>query len=192
MSIKQLLNKWLNGKQPTWNVKNEHQIIKAFMLDGEQYYQFRDINATMSGRAFACLDYYNELSMKVDKEYLEKHCEAVEALLSDPKKINVGELYNLNKQIKERLTMILVPEQVYKLASVVYFDGKEAPYDYDFNYNQEKIKKFKNMDLDAFFFKTQLKDLIPSLTLSAADLKTYWTVAEQVDQKHLEKLSTLK
>ena len=134
MSIKQLLNKWINGAAPTWDVKNKHQIVKAFKLDGVQYYQFKDINNTMSGRAFAALDFYNELDMKCNRDYLLQHTEAVDALLSDPKKINVGELYNLNKQIKERLEFILVPDIVYKLASVVYFDESEAPYDYDYQY----------------------------------------------------------
>ena len=41
----------LLGK-PYFQLKTEHKIVPAFICDGVQYYQFEDIFALASGRAF--------------------------------------------------------------------------------------------------------------------------------------------
>ena len=146
MSIKRLINRLINGRAPKWDVKEQHQIVEAFKWDGVQYYQFKDINALMSGRAFTAIDFYNELSMRCTREFLTAHTTAVDNMLNS-KEINLTDLAVLNKQLKERLEMILIPDQVLKVASVVYFDETESPYSYDYKYNHEKIKAWKADEL---------------------------------------------
>jgi len=194
--MKQIVNKLkefkarLFKRKPLFEVDEQHKIIPAMVINGVQYYQFVDINNMMTGRAFTAIDYYNELSMRCTREYLTEHCEAMEKILSG-ESINVMNIAQLHMQLKERLTMIVDPDIVYKIASVVYFDKDEQPYTYDYRYNQKKIAKWKEIGAD-FFLQIPLKDLIPALDLSAADLRIYMNVAQKINTKHLENISTLK
>ena len=177
-------------EDPNFEVQEKHQVEKAMILDGVQYYQFADINNMMTGRAFVALDFYNELSMRCTREYLEEHCTTMEGILNSGSIDLVG-IAQLHTQLKERLTMILDPDIVYKIASVVFFDENEQPYTYDFKYNQKKIEKWKALGTD-FFLQIPLNDLIPSLDLSEVDLQAYTTVANLINEKHLANISTLK
>jgi len=182
---------WLKIKhEPQFEVQEKHQVEKAMVIDGVQYYQFSDINNMMTGRAFTALDFYNELSMRCTREYLTEHCDAMESILNGGS-IDLINIAQLHTQLKERLTMILDPDIVYKIASVVYFDENEQPYTYDHRYNQKKIEKWKTLDAD-FFLQIPLNDLIPFLDLSEVDLKNYWETAGMINQKHLANISTLK
>lgn len=176
--------------KPKFEVKEEHQISKAMIIDGVQYYQFADINNMMTGRAFVCMDYYNELNQRCTRDYLEKHCKKVEEILSSGQ-INIQSLAQMNIQLKERLEMIVDPDIIYKIASVVFFDKSEQPYTYDFKYNQRKIENWKKLGAD-FFLQIPLKKLIPSLDLSTADLQNYLKAGQAINKKHLEVISTLK
>ena len=111
------------------------------------------------------------------------------------KMINEGKLVNiaqLNIQLEERLTMILDPDIVYKIASVVYFDDSEQPYTYYYKYNQKKIADWKADGVDGFFLQLPLDNLIPHLRLSEVDLQAYLKVANQINKQHLETISILK
>lgn len=175
---------------PKWDIENEGRIVEAFEHDGKQYYMFEDINSMMTGRAFTCIDYYQELSSRVTREYLEKHCEAMDKILSGTE-INIMDIAKLESQLKERLTMIVDPDIVYKIASVVYFTEDESPWSYDFKLNQKKISHWKSLNLDDFFFMIRLKDLIPLGDLSNQDFETYTKVGNQMNQAHLANLSTM-
>jgi len=181
----------LNGK-PHFDTESDHRIIPAFIHKGIQYYQFEDINNLMSGRAFAAIDYYNELQMRCTREFLQAHCTAMGNILSDRNQINIGKLALLNQQLKERLDMILDVDIIYKIASVVYFDDTEKPYNYDFRYGYKKIETWKkSQDINDFFLSRLIKTLIPALNLSDQDLKTYMKVGEKVNQEHLKNIFSL-
>lgn len=160
-------------------------VKEAFVLSGTTYFMFDDAFRIPSGRAMAALTIYEELRMRCSQEYLEKHCKAMELLLSDPKKININAIAIINRNLKERLNLAPFPEHIYKLASVVFFDPSESPYSYDYGYNQKKIAKWKASEgtLD-FFLKTQMSALIPSLTLLGDNAQTFFQVSEQVDKSH--------
>jgi len=166
-------------------------IKEAMVVDGVQYYEFDDINNLLSGRAFACMDYYKELSMRCTREYLTAHTEAIEELLTNGKQFHLGKLHVLNMQLKERLDMVIDPEIVYKIASVIYFDAKEEPFSYDYKYNHEKIKTWKKNGLDAFFLLKRLKDLIPLTNILEDDLKQYLSMASLINQEHFKSISTM-
>ena len=184
------IKSWLNRKdQPSFDVDEKHKITKAFTHRGIQYYQFEDIHNMMTGRAFTCIDFYNELSMSCTREYLTEHCETVEKLLNEGKLVDIA---RLNIQLKERLEMILNPDIVYKIASVVYFDDTEQPYTYDHSYNHKKIEAWKNDGVDGFFLHLPLADLIPHLRLSEVDLQAYLRVANKINKDHSETISILK
>lgn len=172
--------------KPVWLDKADAPIIHAFTCGGVDYYKFKDINNLMSGRAFAALDFFEELSMKCTREYLQAHCKLMKEQLDGANgEINLGILGKHVMQLQERLDMILDPDIILKIASVVYFDSTEQPWAYDFRYNYEKIAKWKAEKIDGFFLKTAFRDLLPGLTLSDKDFQNYTKVAHQMTKQHL-------
>lgn len=182
---KSLLKKWFARKPKSCVLDQKYKVVEAFRFEGVTYYQFDDSYQIPTGRAFTALTFYQELEMKCDKDYLTKHTKAMEILLSDPKKTNIGAIAIINKNLKERLSLAPFPDHIYKLASVLYFDETESPYNYDYKYGQQKIEKWKQAGsmLD-FFLKIPLKDLMPFLTLPERNLETYFQVTEEIDKMH--------
>lgn len=153
---------------------------------------FDDILKLPTLRGMMALDYYDEFHMRCDKEYLIKHADAIETILSNPKKLDLTKLATITQNLKDRLTMLPLPDHVFKLASVVFFDQSENPYHFDRKYAAEKVARWKR-DPNAlgFFLRTPLAELIPFAGLEAVDLHTYSATVEMVDQIHLKKLNDI-
>src|SRR5262245_40360863 len=127
-------------RKPKWHIDSDrYRIEKAFEHKGKTFYHFDNAFEIPAGRAMCALTYYEEMHMRCDRAYLEKHCKAIEILLSDPKKINILAIATIHSNLKDRLNLAPFPDHIYKLASVMFFDAKESPYQYDFVYNQKKI-----------------------------------------------------
>lgn len=169
-----------------------HGIIEAFKMDGKTYYQYEDTVHTPAGRAMQALIFYEEFNQRCTREYLQAHTKAMRILLSDPKAINIMEISRLNINLEERLNLALLPDHIYKLASVVFFDETESPYTYSQKYNEKKIEEWKRHGgtLD-FFQQTQLKDLIPVLKSPALLVETFSEMAEKIDKLHQEDLQAI-
>lgn len=167
---------------------------KAFSINGKGYYEFTDISKMKNQRALAIQDFYNELSMRCDREFLISHTDAVNAAL-DSKNIDIYKMKTLNMQLKERLEMIYERDIIYKIASAIFFTKNENPLDYDDLAGREKIALFKEQDANdpsmGFFFGTLFKSLIGQTDISEADLATYMTVGEAVKKEHLATISTI-
>lgn len=166
-------------------LENKHRVIPAFDFGGKRYFMFEQTDEIPTGRNLAALTIYAEMDMRVDREYLQDYCKAIEKVTSDPKKINIGVLVQLNNNLRERLELMVLPEFVYKLASVIFFDETESPYRYDFEYNKKKIQAWKEdgATLD-FFLKTPLSDLIPFLKAHQNISPIYLGIAESVAEIH--------
>jgi hypothetical protein len=170
----------------------KYSIVEAFKLGGTTYYMFDQTAEVPTGRMLAALAVYTEMEMKVDKEYLELHTRAMEKLLSDPKKINVMYIAQLNLNLKERLELMPLPDFVYKLASVIFFDKTESPISYSFEYNKAKIAEWKKSGDTLDFFLSRLSsELIPSLKPATGSTRTFFQVAEQVAGIHLTDLTKI-
>lgn len=173
-------------------LENKYKIVEAFQLGGTTYYMFDQTAEVPTGRMLAALAIYQEMEMRVDKEYLELHTKAMEKLLSDPKKINVMYIAQLNLNLKERLELMPLPDFVYKLASVIFFDETESPYSYSFDYNKKKIDEWKKSGDTLDFFLTRLSnELIPSLKPAIGSSKMFFQIAEQVAGIHLTGLTKI-
>jgi len=166
-------------------VDEKYRVIPAFSLAGTDYWMYDSAHEVPTGRFFAAMAIYNEMEMNVDKEYLTSHCRAMEKLMSDPKKINLTVIMQLNVNLKERIELMAMPEYIYKLASVIFFDETESLYSYDYDYNKQKIENWKAAGgtLD-FFSRTPLAELVPSLNMPDNDIQTYLTVTKMVAETH--------
>lgn len=164
---------------------DEHLVTEAFKFDGVTYYHFDDTFKMPSGRGMMALTIYEEFNMRVTADYLDKHIRAMEILLDDPQKISIRNIIRLNENLKERRNLALLPDHIYRLASVLFFDENESPYVYDQAYNEKKIQRWRSSEgvLD-FFLKQPLKDLIPFSDMPAANAATYFETAEKIDQIH--------
>lgn len=178
--IRQLLR-----RKPKFKVVNSEMAVEAFRHNGKVYYHFEDSFKIPAGRSICALAIYEELRMRCNREYLEKHTKAMSIILSDPKKINIEAIAVMNKNLKERMDLVPFPDHIYKLASVTFFDETESPFSYDFAYNAKKIEEWKkDPEMLDFFLRTQFSDLIPFSSTPGANVDTYFQVSGQIDQLH--------
>ena len=161
-TLKGLFKKKLHTK-----LINDYVIKEAFVYKGVQYYMFNDPFEVSAGRGLYSMTFFEEMLARVDREYLEYHTKAMDAVLSNPTKTDLPTIVKLNENLKERLTFqIALPEHVYKLASIIFFDKSESPFRYDADYNKKKIEQWqKDASAYDFFLQTPLKTLIPFLQM---------------------------
>lgn len=165
---------------------SKHVINEAFEVDGIQYYEFDTIANLPWKRGLKFLSVYNELDMKCDRLYLTKHVEAIENILTGGKRVGFDEMVKvntLNKQLKERLTWVYQEDLVYKVASVVFFDAKENPDDWEWNYAAKKIEFWKKHEsVAAFFLHEPIQRLMPYLNASSMNFQSYSDVQKAIDK----------
>lgn len=191
MKLIQKIKNLFKHKPKFYFIKDgKYKIIEAFKAGGITYYMFDNVFEIPSGRGFTALTYYDELSMRCSREYLIKHCRAIDILLSDPKKIDIGTIAIIHRNLKDRIELLPIPEHIYKLASVMFFDDNESPFAYDFAYNQKKIAMWKSQEgLLDFFMKTELQNLMPSLQYQGTDTQIFSDITEQIDRMHQQTIS---
>ena len=188
------LKRALRGRKlKPYLIDEKYKVTPAFAIGGVDYWMYESSNEVPTGRFFAAMGVYTEMEMNADKEYLTAHCRAMEKILSDPKKIALTYIMQLNVNLKERLDLMPMPEYIYKLASVIFFDETESPYSYDYDYNKLKIERWKAAGgtLD-FFSKTPLKELVPSLSMPSVDFQTYLNLTKLISETHQALLSEIQ
>lgn len=172
-------------------IEDKYRIVEAFSFDGVRYLMFDNAFEVPTGRMFAALAIYTEMEMKIDGEYIDLHCKAMDKLLNPAdRKINISYIAQLNINMKERRQLMPFPDSVYKLASVIFFDETESKYSYDFKYNEKKIERWKKSPETLDFFLTRLgAELIPSLRSAGKNTSTYMGISEKIDQIHRQNLT---
>lgn len=165
-------------------------LIEAFELKGVKYYQFQDIFNMPAGRGMAALTIFAEFDMRATKDYLLTHLSAVDKILNpENKRIDLVALSIIHNNLRERLELMPFPDYIYKLASVCFFDESESPYNYDWEYNQRKIEKWKAAGgtLD-FFCTVPLRELMPFSIPSGSSVEGYFKSHEKINSLHQQAL----
>jgi hypothetical protein len=172
-------------------VEDKYKIIEAFSLGGTRYLMYDNSFEVPTGRMFAAMAIYVEMEMRCDKEYLEAHTKAMDKLLNPAdRKLNITYIAQLNINLRERLELMPLPDFIYKMASVIFFDESESKYSYDFEYNKKKIAAWKkNPDTLDFFLSRLGEELIPSLRSAGKSTSMYMGVAEKINQIHQDTLT---
>lgn len=187
------LKKLLKPKAKPFLIDKKYRVVPAFILAGVDYFQFDSAFEVPAGRAMTSLTIYEEFNQRCDRDYLIKHCRAIDIILSGGSgKIDLQDIARIHYNLKERLEMVAFPDHIYKMASVMFFDASESPYAYDFAYNEKKIQAWREAEgtLD-FFLKTPFKELLPSLMLSQKNAETFFNVVEKVDVLHQKDLQEI-
>lgn len=183
-------NRLLGGK--TKFPRIEYVVKESFTVAGRTFYEMDDLFNLPYQRGTACLRYYAEFNMRVDREFLEDHVKAIDELLqfTPGKSIDLVKIKQLNNQLRDRMNWIVDEDLAYKLASVVYFDKEESPEVYDAKYNQDKIAFWKkHMAAQQFFFMQPLQKLIPFLKDYEQNFDTYLMVTERLKAKYRDDIS---
>lgn len=180
--------KFLNIFKKKWPKDSELVIVPAFKYQGVQYYKLDNLFTIPTDRGFEAQTFLEEMNMRCTRSFLEAHVQAKNKIYSDTSKIDIATLIKLDMQLEERLKFIFEPTTIYKLASIVYFDENENPYRYDFKYNLDKIKKWRESGAD-FFFLEPIKILMPFLDMSNQDLDNFLRVMKKINKVHLDSLS---
>lgn len=166
----------------------ELDIKPAFVCGGVQYYEVEGLFNAPYKRGMAAADIYEEVQMRVTREYLQLHCDAIQKYLSNPKEINVYEISKLTGELSDRVKWIVSPETLYKLASVVYFDKTEDPHTYSYEKAIKKIKHWKAHGVRDFFLQKPIKKFIPHSELPEEDLLNYIQTALKLERIQSESL----
>jgi hypothetical protein len=171
---------------------SKYVIEYAFTSGGVKYYTMNDVFNLPYQRGLEAIHAYEELTMKCDVEYLRKHNELVHEILNGNKitMVEWNRLNQINDQLRQRLDWVVLPDHLYRLASVVFFDLSEKPETYEIGYAREKIERWKRADdIDAFFLRQPVLKLIPFLADFEGSFATYSQVVNVINEKHLSNLS---
>lgn len=172
-----------------WMVKPEHEVKLAFIHDSVEYFMFVNEQNMPAERAFAAMDVYEELNQRITREYLESYFEAI---LQATNKGDLVKVANLTTFAKQRLDHITNVEILYKLASVLYFTKEENCYRYDYEYNEKKIKGWKqSKDIDGFFLKTPISGFLPSFDGSDLNTQIYTLFQNKEMLKNMDHLLSI-
>ena len=166
----------------------KNPIELAFTVDGIDYFQFKDPFNIPYKRGLTSVTFFEEVRMKCTFEYLKKHQEAINKILTSSN-IDIFSIKKINDQLGERLNFVYTDDTIYKLASVVFFDATENPADYDFVYSKEKIDKWKkSMPAHDFFLQQPIATLLPFLKDPNLNIQSYSKAANLINQIHLGNL----
>ncbi len=176
-----------------WQLDEGHIVEPVFISRGKQFYRLNDTLNTFCSRALDALSVYEEWQMRCRKDDLIAFTTAIDNILSDPKKIRIGELYQINDALKKRAEWVIPSSEiVWRFAAIAFFDENESPYKYDDKYGREKIAKWKESDdIPDFFFAKITEHIIPSPNLSDIDLTNYFKVVDLMEKKDLERILPL-
>ena len=163
-----------NGIAP----KERHdQIEYAFTSGGIHYFRFAaDVNIPFQ-RAVAARDILTEELWQINPAVLQSWNEALIQLVISQKTPADKKLYEIGimaNRLKEQLSMSFSLTRTFKLASVLYFDEGENPLDYQYPYNEAKMKHWMtHNDVPGFFLKLPETEYIPSLRELNKNSPTY-------------------
>jgi len=166
-----------NGNAP----KERHdQIEFAFTSGGINYFRFSaDVNIPFQ-RAMGARDILTEELWQVNPAILQSWNEALIQLVISQKTPADKKLYEIGimaNRLKEQLQLSFSLTRTIKLASVLYFDETENPLDYQYPYNQTKMKHWMaHNDIPGFFLNLPDTEFIPSLTEFRKSLPTFLEV----------------
>jgi len=171
-------------------IDNTFRIVPAFQYKGIDYYMHEDPLNVAAGRGLSAMKYMDELVMRCSPEYLKMHCDAVNKILSNPKRIDLSVLVKLHNNLNERVKLnTVMPDHIYKLASVVFFTKDESPFKYDLKAGEQKIAAWRDAEMLDFFLQGHLRTLVPLLSLPENNSPDYLRVAEKINSIHLKHLS---
>jgi hypothetical protein len=168
-----------------------HPLIKvstefAFDIDGKEFYTFKNLLDMPAPRYQRIQEFIREAEMRLTSQDLIDFIELIKDALNKGKItdaiIFLGGIENLASQYIETDTF-------YRLFTCLFFDLDEDITDYDFDYNEDKLKLFKSQPMTSFFFSQPMKKYLPQIDISEQDLEVFLKQTS-VNQEYLQKIKS--
>lgn len=171
--------------EPTTLDKLNQRMIRpvpGLVIDGVQYWEFVNIADMPESRRANYMNARKRMMMGIDDAMLLEFIANIRQANDKGETSRVGSLVFMLEDIIKTITPV---ENVYYLASIVYFDPKEDLKTYDLDFANKKIEKFKGLYDHSFFFlrllsndsksigEQQLQDILSSLAEGEVKLKAY-------------------
>ena len=156
----------------------------AFDIEGKEYWTFKNLLDMPAPRYQRCMEFIREAEMRITSKELMEFIELIKDALNKGKItdaiIFLNGMDNLTSQFIETDTY-------YRLFTCIFFDLDEDITDYDFDYNEIKIKLFKAQPQTSFFFTQPMKAYLPQIDISEQDLAIFLKQTK-VNQQYLQRI----
>lgn len=164
------------------------KIEEAFEANGVKYYCFKRESDMRYARYIFMQDFLQEVNLRASLDTLKDENKIITAHLDGSKgNINLGKALEILSIQRQRCDLAFEPDTVYRLASCLFFDETEVLTSWDKSHNEQKIKQWKEANVQDFFFHklfqelTGLKDLSPDVLANylkaAPELIKGWNLA---------------
>jgi hypothetical protein len=124
--------------------------VPGVIIDGVQYFEFVQVADMPETRRTHYTYLREEMMMGIDRPTQYKIIEQLKLAIS---KAEVGRANTILFMWEDMLKNITTVENLYNLASLMYFDDKEDLANYDLDYAQQKIARFKKLPKSFFFIR---------------------------------------
>jgi hypothetical protein len=157
------------------NLNCLHPLIKAstefaFEIDGKEYHTFKNLLDMPAPRYQRISEFIREAEMRITSTELIDFIEMIEGALNKGK---VTDAIIFLNAIKNLTSQYIETDTFYRLFTCLFFDLEEDIIDYDFDYNEEKLKLFKAQPATSFFFQEPMKRYLPQIDISEEDLAIF-------------------
>ena len=142
----------------------------AFEIDGKEFYQFKNMLDMPAPRYQRIQEFIREAEMRITSKELNETIELVKDALNKGK---VTDAIILLSIIENLSNLYIETDTFYRLFTCLFFDLDEDITDYDFDYNEYKIKLFKSQPATAFFFNQPMRSYLPQIDISEKDLEVF-------------------
>lgn len=185
--FKNIANIFSRPKEIPFNVYHpdiEPNIEFAFECKGKKYYRMTQEFRMPTGR-YKFLDaYLQEHEMRMDLNMLNAYIDKIEAVLNGKAGIiKLSDIAVTCHNMRTHARLGFMPENIQRLASVVYFDDTEDLRDYDPNYGKKKIQDWLSDGKYAFFLTRPIDELLNIRGISVESLAAYISQQSEIIQE---------
>lgn len=168
-------------------MKPDHVIEFVFELGGVKYYTLYDAFNAPCMRMQSAIGVVDEWQNRITNEMLKKFISGLkQSLIVKDEEVNLSEAYNLVSMMDERVNWTVPTSDVMiKMASILFFDENESPYEYDEAYCLEvKLARWKKEKIDSFFLYGHLRTPLGLPNISPDVLLGAMKVYDQMNALH--------
>ena len=145
--------------------KHWDQIVWAFKSGEVNYFCWNDSIKIPIERMHAAKAVFEEVEYRLNPDLLRAALTSIYKLTVDRKRSAENSLIEIGKiaaLTSEKLDIATSPAIELKLSSIYYFDERENPFSYDYQYAATKIANWmRNQDLPAFFLTSPNAKFLP-------------------------------
>lgn len=155
----------------------------AFEVNLIKFYRFKEEYRHPVGRYKYLYKYIQEHELSMTRETLAEYVKQLKTCLNGGNKgqnINMGEAWRLLHNMDTRVALPFDPEQVKKLATVVYFTDDEDLSTYDQAHAEWKIKLWDDHKCHDFFLTRPIGELLKMSASSIISLEEYLSQASVI------------